>query len=503
MVVFIQLPKGFIPTEDPGYYYLSVEGPPGANREDMERTIQETTRRLLTRPEVDRVFAQVGSTAGGDPFSGGGGGDLRSGTITVVLKEKRSVDTEGSKEAVRPLLREIPDARIATLGGFGAADIEIILASENGELLERTALQLQREMRTLPNFIADVRPATPPPGPELIIRPTEQAARLGVSSEAMAAVIRVATVGEIDAAAPKFSEGERQLQIRVRLPETARADLQTISNLQVPVAGGGTTPLSSVADIEFAAGAGRITRFDRERNLTIQADLKPGVVLGPAEAAITRLPVMRDLPDGVRRAQYGNSEAQAELFGGFLGAMGAGVFLIFGVMVLLFRSFFKPVIILFALPLAAGGAFFALLITGLDVTMPVLIGLLMLLGLAAKNSILLVELAIELERDGKTRHEAIWEACRERWRPIVMTSLAMSAGMLPTALALGAGAEFRQPMAIAVIGGLFTSTLLSLVLIPAAYELVDTLENWLTPRLGRLTTPRGPGSKEGVRHPAE
>jgi HAE1 family hydrophobic/amphiphilic exporter-1 len=179
------------------------------------------------------------------------------------------------------------------------------------------------------------------------------------------------------------------------------------------------------------------------------------------------------------------------------------VFLIFGVMVLLFRSFFKPVIILFALPLAAGGAFFALLITGLDVTMPVLIGLLMLLGLAAKNSILLVELAIELERDGKTRHEAIWEACRERWRPIVMTSLAMSAGMLPTALALGAGAEFRQPMAIAVIGGLFTSTLLSLVLIPAAYELVDTLENWLTPRLGRLTTPRGPGSKEGVRHPAE
>lgn len=220
------------------------------------------------------------------------------------------------------------------------------------------------------------------------------------------------------------------------------------------------------------------------------------MVLGTANDAINQLPTMKRIRSGelagVHQASYGNTEAQAELFGGFIGAMGAGVFLILGVMVLLFRSFFKPVTILLALPLAAGGAFIALLLTGLDLTMPVLIGLLMLLGLAAKNSILLVEFAIEHERTGASRREAILTACRERARPIVMTTLAMMAGMLPTALGLGEGASFRQPMAVAVIGGLISSTALSLVLIPVAYELIDRFENWLTPRLGRLTTPGPP-----------
>jgi HAE1 family hydrophobic/amphiphilic exporter-1 len=517
MFIASRVPAGFIPTEDPGYYYLNVEGPPGASREDMERIAQEANAALQTRPEVEHVFVQTGSSAGGDAFSGGGGGSINTGTITVALKENchkvlvflpgswfgqcprdehRWISTEESKEAVRPLLRAIPDARIATQGGFGAADIEVILASEDGELLERTALQLQREMRTLGELITDVRPGTPPPGPELIIRPTEEAARLGVTSETLAAVARVATSGEIDALVPKFSEGERQLPIRVRLPDTARGDLQAISNLEVPTIGGGSTPLSSVATIEFTAGAGRITRFDRERNLTVQADLRPGVVLGPANEAINQLPIMQKVRSGelgVRQASYGNSEAQAELFGGFIGAMSAGVFLILGVMVLLFRSFFKPITILLALPLAAGGAFIALLLTGLDMTMPVLIGLLMLLGLAAKNSILLVEFAIEHERTGASRREAILTACRERARPIVMTTLAMMAGMLPTALGLGEGASFRQPMAVAVIGGLISSTALSLVLIPVAYELIDRFENWLTPKLGRMTTPKASG----------
>jgi HAE1 family hydrophobic/amphiphilic exporter-1 len=206
----------------------------------------------------------------------------------------------------------------------------------------------------------------------------------------------------------------------------------------------------------------------------------------------------------VRQIVQGNEEAEAELFGGFIGAMLAGIGIVFGVMILLFRSFFKPLVILLTLPLAFGGAFLALLLTGISITMPVLIGILMLLGLASKNSILLVEYAIEQERDGRTRHESIMEACRERARPIVMTTFAMMAGMLPTALGLGEGAGFRQPMAVAVIGGLISSTALSLVLVPVVYELIDELEGWIVPRLGRLTTPRGEGgTKDPVLAPGE
>ena len=199
---------------------------------------------------------------------------------------------------------------------------------------------------------------------------------------------------------------------------------------------------------------------------------------------------MKNPPPGVSKAETGELEAMKELFGSFGMAIFAGVSMIFGVLVLLFRSFFKPLVILSALPLAVGGAFLGLLAFNLSLSIPSLIGFLMLLGLAAKNSILLVEYAIEREREGMPQREALLEACRERARPIVMTTVAMAAGMLPTAMALEKGAEFRQPMAVAVIGGLITSTLLSLVLVPVVYEFVDDFEQWLKPRLARIVTPR-------------
>jgi HAE1 family hydrophobic/amphiphilic exporter-1 len=257
----------------------------------------------------------------------------------------------------------------------------------------------------------------------------------------------------------------------------------------VPTGNGGVTTLDAVADIEFQAGPTTINRLNRKRQITVQSELN-GVELGQAARAVNNLPIMKHLPPGVRPAAIGNQQAQAELFGGFLTAIFAGVSMIFGVLVLLFRSFFKPAVILSALPLAVGGAFLGLLIFHLSLSIPSLIGFLMLLGLAAKNSILLVEYAIEREREGMTQHDAIIEACRERARPIVMTTVAMAAGMLPTALALEKGAEFRQPMAVAVIGGLMTSTVLSLVLVPVVYEFIDDFEQWLRPKLARLVTPR-------------
>jgi HAE1 family hydrophobic/amphiphilic exporter-1 len=457
----------------------------------METTARKVSNIFQGREGVRGVFTQVGSTAatGGPGFGSRGGSDLREGTIIVLLNEKRTITGNSLKDQTRQALRQIPDARVTFLDFQGGAGIEQVLTSNDPVALQAAASELERQMRTI-SIIADPRPAIPPTGPELIIRPrAADAARLGVSVDAIAQVARIATVGDIDANVAKLTAGERRVPIRIRLPATSRSDLAQIKALRVPTTNGGLTTLDAVADIEFQAGPAQISRLNRQRQLSVQAELN-GSVQGPAAKAIANLPIMKNLPPGVTPAARGQLQAMKELFGSFGMALFAGVSMIYGVLVLLFRSFFKPVVILSALPLAVGGAFLGLLAFKLSLSIPSLIGFLMLLGLAAKNSILLVEYAIEQERSGLSQRESLIEACRERARPIVMTTMAMAAGMLPTAFALEKGAEFRQPMAVAVIGGLITSTILSLVLVPVVYEFVDDFEAWLKPRLARLVTPR-------------
>ena len=483
------LAVGFQPPGNANYYYLKVQGPPGATTLDMDRTVQAITRTFSQRPETAHVFAQVGSNIG-TGWGGQSSADVRDATITIVLHDKRDLRVPEIKQVVRASLRDIPDARVNLQSDWGQADVNMILTSENGPLLERTALQLEREMRKL-KTVADPRPSTPPSGPEILIRPRpDEAARLGVSSADIATVARVATVGDIDANVAKLTQGERRVPIRVRLPRDSRGDLEAIKALLLPTASGGFTRLDTVADVSFEAGPAKIDRFGRKRQLTVEADLAGGAQLGQALNEVNNTPTMKKLPAGVEPAAAGDQEAFVELFTGFAVALLSAVGLVFGVLVLLFRSFFKPVTILSALPLAISGALAALVVTGQSLSMPSLIGFLMLMGLAAKNSILLVEYVIEEERAGVSQREAILDACRERARPIIMTTLAMMAGMLPTALGLGKGSEFRQPMAVAVIGGLITSTVLSLVLVPVVYEIVDDFERWLAPKLARLTTPR-------------
>ncbi|MDB5445477.1 MAG: acrB [Phenylobacterium sp.] len=485
------LPQGFQPAGDPDYLYVNIQGPPGATATDMETTVEQVTRVFRGQPEVTGVFAQVGSTAGGGLFGASGGSDLRSGTVTVLLRRDRKASGDQIRARLHGALQAIPDARLNFLNFQGASGFQQVLTGDNPQALQQAATELEREMRGLKE-VTDPRPSTPPVTPELVIRPRpDEAARLGVSTDAIALAARVATVGDIDANVAKLDQGERRIPIRVRLPADARADLERIRSLRVPTASGGITTLGSVADVDFQAGPARISRLNRQRQMTVEAELN-GVVLGQANAAVKKLPIMQRLPDGVRPAAIGDAEQMQELFGSFGMAIFAGVGMIMGVLVLLFRSFFKPVVILSALPLAVGGAFLGLLVFRLSLSLPSLIGFLMLLGLAAKNSILLVEYAIERERAGVPQREALLEACRERSRPIVMTTVAMAAGMLPTALALEKGAEFRQPMAVAVIGGLITSTMLSLVLVPVVYEFVDDFEQWLRPKLARLITPRDP-----------
>jgi HAE1 family hydrophobic/amphiphilic exporter-1 len=485
------LPTGFQPPGDPDYVYVNVQGPPGATVRDMESAVQQVSQVMRAQPEVTDVFAQAGSTvANFGPGGGGGGSDLRSGTITILMRPDRTISGNELKDRVRAQIAAIPDVRLNFLDSQGAAGFQQVLTGDDPEALERASLELERQMRTL-NVVADPRPANPPVGPEVVIRPkADEAARLGVSVATIAQAARVATVGDIEANVPKLNEGERRIPIRIRLPESARADIEQIRQLRLPTGAGGVTTLGAVADVEFQAGPARIDRLNRERQITIQAELADGVELGEATKAVNGLPIMKKLPPGVRPGAVGDAEAMAEMFGGFIVAFATAVFLMYAVLVLLFRSFFKPIVILAALPLAVGGAFLGLLIFNLSLSIPSLIGFLMLMGLAAKNSILLVEYAIEREREGMSQHDALIDACRERARPIIMTTLAMMAGMLPTALALEKGAEFRQPMAVAVIGGLITSTILSLVLVPVVYEFVDDFENWLKPRLAKLVTPR-------------
>lgn len=473
------LPTGVTPPQDNGIVQLSIDGAPGATLDDMRRSNDILTEKLLALSDVKTVFTSVGSSSSN--------GDVGSGQATVLLNSERSQSTQEFQSSLDALLLSVPDVRIGfgQAGGGGSTTLQIVLASENADALSESALKLEREMREL-SQLSNVHQVTPRPSSELIITPKpSEAARLGITSSTLGSIIRVATLGDVDSNTAKFNTGDQRLPIRVRLPDSARTDLKTLGNLKIPTSNGNSVPLSAVADISFQPGASRIDRYDRQRRATIEAQLN-GVTLGEATAAVNELDTLKNLPSDVTQPAFGDSETMNELFASFGIAILAGIGLIYGVMVLLFKSFFKPITILAALPLSLAGAFLGLLIAGSSLDLSALIGLLMLMGLAAKNSILLVEFTIEAENRGASQRDALLSACRERARPIVMTTIAMAAGMVPTALALGEGSEFRAPMAIAVIGGLISSTLLSLVLVPVVYELIEDFELWIKPKLAKL-----------------
>jgi len=309
---------------------------------------------------------------------------------------------------------------------------------------------------------------------------------LGVSVQSISETIRIATLGDLPQNGAKFSLSDRQIPIRVSLIESARHDLTTLENLPVPTASGASVPLKSVADLSFGQGPSAVRRYNQSRRLFLEADLSPGVVLGTATKKIYALPGLKNLPEGVHLVETGNAQFMTELFQNFVLAIAAGVLMVFAVLVLLFVRVFQPITILSALPLSLGGAFLALLLTGLPFSLSVVIGILMLMGIVAKNSILLVDFAIEEMRAGKSQLEAILEAGHKRARPIVMTTVAMVAGMLPVAIGWGGDSDFRGPMAIAVIGGLITSTALTLVIVPAVFTLFDDIERWMAPKAGKL-----------------
>jgi multidrug efflux pump subunit AcrB len=488
VAVAFLVPTTFMPPEDFANAQLSIELPPGGTLEDTARVSAAASAILRRSPEVTNIVEFVGS----------GDGLIQNAAIYVSLvpRNQRSMSQKQWEQRIMPLLNQVPDGNLYFSDNGGGRDLQFYLTGDDPPLVEETAHRVIAEMQDVkeirgPRIRGDL------PRPEIIVHPRfAVAAQLGVSVQAISQTIRIATLGDLPQNGAKFSLSDRQIPIRVSLVESARRDLTTLENLPVPTSAGGAVPLKTVADLSFGQGPSAVRRYNQTRRVFIEADLSPGVQFGTANKKVYALPTLTHLPQGVHLVPKGDSEYFGEMIKSFALAIGAGILMVLAVLVLLFVRVFQPLTILSALPLSLGGAALALVITGQPFSLAVLIGFLMLMGIVAKNSILLVDFAIEEMRAGKSRMEALVQAGHKRARPIVMTSVAMVAGMLPVAIGWGGDSEFRAPMAIAVIGGLLTSTVLTLVVVPAVFTILDDFERWLAPRASRLLAPP-PGTVSG------
>ena len=489
------LPTGFIPPDDLSQTQVHVELPPGATLAQT-RAVAEKARLLVAAvPQVRSIYTTIGGgAAGSDPFAPPGAAEVRQATLTVLLapRAERPERKQVTEAALREALSELPGVRTKVgLGGSGEKYV-LVLTGDDPQALNAAALAVERDLRTIPG-IGSVASTAALIRPELSVKPDfARAADLGVTTAAIGEAMRIATVGDYDAALPKLNLAQRQVPVVVKLDAAARRDLRTIERLTVPSTKPevGAVMIGQVATLEMGSGPAVINRYDRSRNINFEIEVA-GAPLGDVTAAAKALPSIRNLPAGVRQVEIGDAEVMGELFASFGLAMLTGVLCIFIVLVLLFKDVLQPITILAALPLSLGGAFVALLLAGKAFSMPSLIGLIMLMGIATKNSILLVEYAIMARRQGMSRAEALIDACHKRARPIIMTTIAMGAGMLPIALGSGiADPSFRSPMATAVIGGLITSTFLSLLVIPVVFTFIDDVAGW-TGRMWRRLRPGG------------
>ena len=487
VVIFAMLPKSFQPPIDHDRSSITVELPPGSTLESTQAVVSRVADVMRAqKPIVTMVYQRA--------FVG-------NGRLTVTLAENRSMTSTQFERMMTPQLTAIPDARVnfQNQNGWGgnSRDLSIVFGGDDPAQLQATGDKIVEQMSALRSIRAP-RIEGGLQRPEIIVRPRlDLAADLGITTSTLSNAIRVATLGEIDQGSARFSLSDRQIPIRVAFAKSARERLDNIRNLAVPTQTGGSVPLHSVADISFGAGPTQVDRIAQQRQLTVSADLAPGVVEGEALKQIYALSAVKDLPIGVSKLDVGQSKAQGELVSNIIIAVCAGFFLLFAVLVLLYRRFLPPFVNLGSLFLAPLGATIALWICGMAVSMPVYIGLLMLLGIVAKNSILLVDFALEEMGKGVRRFDAILDAGHKRAQPIVMTTVAMVAGMVPTALSVTGDGSFRAPMSVTVMGGLILSTVLTLLIVPSSFSLALGAERALGTRLGRRLLTYRPGDEHG------
>jgi multidrug efflux pump subunit AcrB len=467
------LPTGFIPPADRGQTQITVELPPGSTLAETTAAAEQARLAAMKVKGIESIFSSIGGGSSGDAFAPGAAAEARRAVLTlnVIHRDKRAESLQELENQLRARLDEIPGARFTVGPPDTGVKMQLVLKSDDPVALTTAARMVERELRTL-NGIGNVNSSASLVRPEIIVRPdAARAADLGVTTSSIAETVRVATAGDYDVNLPKLNLSERQVPIRVQLPTDVRADLAAIERLSVP-GRQGPVMLGTVASVSMDSGPAQIDRLNRSRNVTLEVELG-GRSLGELNEEARALPSMKNLPPSVTIAELGDAQEMQALFESFGIAMLIGVLCIYGVLVLLFHDFMQPMTILAALPLSIGGAFVGLLVTHKALSMPSMIGLIMLMGIVTKNSILLVDYAILARRAGMSRFDALVDACHKRSRPILMTTIAMGAGMLPLALGFGADPSFRSPMAVTVIGGLITSTLLSLLVVPAVYTFVD------------------------------
>jgi multidrug efflux pump subunit AcrB len=482
IVGLMSLPMQFQPATDQERSTVTVTMAPGTTLAQTQATVRRVADLLRAQPEVESTYARA---------------NVGSGRVTAELKTKRDKTSTEFERSLSGELAKIPDARVNFQSQFGWGDnnrdVSITFGGDDPVQLRKTADQLVRELATIPGLVAP-RIAGDLNRPELIIKPRlDLAASLGVTTSALSNAIRIATLGDIEQNSAKFSLSDRQVPITVALDQSSRSRISTIETLPVQTQTGGSVPLSVVADIGFGSGPTRIQRLNQQRQLTIGADLSSGLVLSEAMKKVNQLPTMKNLPIGVERLSVGQAKWQLEMLQNFIVAVLAGLFLVFSVLVLLYRRLLPPLVNMSSLLLAPLGSVIALIVTGNPLSMPVFIGLLMLLGIVAKNSILLIDFALEEMAKGVPIWEAIVDSGHKRAQPIVMTTVAMVAGMVPTALSLSGDGSSRAPMGITVIGGLTMSTILTLLIVPAAFSLAVGAERRIGPWLGRRLLTYKPG----------
>jgi multidrug efflux pump subunit AcrB len=497
------LPTGFVPAADRGQTQINLELPPGSTLAQTRAVAEQVRVAAMTVPEVKHVFSSIGGGSSGDAFAPGAAAEARRAVLTLTTshRDARTASMADIETQLRLRLSDIAGARFTVGPPDSGVKMQLVLKSDDPVALLASAQKVERELRTLQG-VGNVSSSASLVRPEIIVRPdSARAADLGVTAASIGETVRVATAGDYDTSLPKLNLSERQVPIRVKLPDAVRADLAALERLTVP-GKNGPVMLGTVATLSMESGPAQIDRLNRSRNVTLDVELGRRQ-LGDLNEEARALPSLKSLPPGVSIAELGDAQEMQALFASFGIAMLIGVLCIYGVLVLLFHDFTQPMTILAALPLSMGGAFVALLLTGRALSMPSMIGLIMLMGIVTKNSILLVDYAIlaregHLGPDGQptapllSRFDALVDACHKRSRPIVMTSIAMGAGMLPLALGWGADPSFRSPMAIAVIGGLMTSTLLSLLVVPAVFTYIDDLAHLRQRLMARLRPPASP-----------
>ncbi|TAK20605.1 MAG: efflux RND transporter permease subunit [Chloroflexota bacterium] len=495
-----RVPNEFFPRDDQGIFVISTEAPSGTSLAAHDSLMSQVEARLLEIPEVKTVTASVGAGGSATGFGIASGGQARFGSVTVELIDKSTGrrDIHAVGEEARTSLEQISGLRtrldVQGAGG-GGQPVAVRVQGNEPERLLALSRQVQARITAIPG-LRDVTNSAGLGAPELRVRvDRERASDLGVSSAALGQALRTAYTGTV---ATRYRQPDGRL-IDVRLIQTneSRARPELVADLPVPTLSGGTIRLGQIATIEDVSGPSQFNRRGRERVITIGAGIDPSLTLGEVTPLVRSALAEIAVPPGLTVVVGGSAEAANQSFGQLFAALGASILLAYLLMVVLYSSFSQPLVILFALPVAIGGAVGALWVFGYSFNIFAMIGLILLVGLAIKNGILLIDRANQNRRRGLSARMALLEAGPTRLRPILMTSLTITVALLPSALQIGEGAELRAPLAAAVMGGVISSTALTLVLVPVVYLSFDDAQRrigrWLRRGARLVPSPKGRG----------